>query len=86
MVLGTKAALYPVRTKDFGFDAPIGGAVGKIRPLPTVGGKQLPLDRDSYLKRIVLCHHSQFLLPWHPPSRRRMFIRTDTAIKRVGIF
>jgi hypothetical protein len=68
------------------FDTPFGGAVGKIRPLPTVGGKRLPLDSDSYLKRIVLCHHSQFPLPWHPPSRRRMFTRTGMAIKRVEIF
>jgi hypothetical protein len=36
---------------------------GKVAPLPTVGGKSLPLDTDSFLKRIA------YVITYHAPCR-----------------
>jgi hypothetical protein len=36
---------------------------GKATPLPTVGGKSLPLDSDSFLKRI------DYVITYHAPCR-----------------
>jgi hypothetical protein len=36
---------------------------GKVAPLPTFGGKSLPLDSDSFLKRIA------HVITYHPPCR-----------------
>ena len=44
-------------------ERPIAVTGGKVTPRPTVGGKSLPLDSDSFLKRI------DYVITYHAPCR-----------------